>query len=308
MMRRYLYPTLLFALVIFLPGCWNALSYFGMMHRSGYFMMTRPCVRNLAYGTEPRQTLDIYLPEVNQTKHPVLIFIHGGAWRYGDKSYEAVLLQPYLEQGIVGVMINYRLAPEFTFPDQLEDCLLALQWVHKNIERFGGDPHNLHLAGHSAGAHLSTLVALRSNRLRELGIPGQSLRSCLSLSGIYDLEGPFGKDILRVVNDFIADKRFKQEASPIFLVKDQGIPFSRFFLVVTGSEDLEGWVSQGRRFYDKLLSKGIPSRFLVLEGKDHGEVLQAMGQRGSVLFRILMPLIKNGAHKEMAEPFTRLNL
>ncbi|MCP4667528.1 MAG: alpha/beta hydrolase [Deltaproteobacteria bacterium] len=301
MKHKYLYPILLFSFLIILSGCGNALSYFGMMNRSVYFMMTRPCVRNLAYGPQPQQTLDIYLPEeINETKHPVFIFIHGGGWRYGDKSYEAVLLKPYLEQGILGVMINYRLAPEFTFPDQLEDCLLALQWVYKNIKRFRGDPHDLHLAGHSAGAHLSSLVALQSSRLRELGIPGKSLRSCVSLSGVYDLEGPFGKDILRSVNDFIADKRLKQEASPMSLVRDQGIPLSRFFFVVTGSEDLEGLVSQGRRFYDKLLSKGIPSRFLVLEGKDHAEVLQAMGQQGSLLFQTLTPLIKKRATNEMA--------
>ncbi len=205
-------------------------------------------------------------------------------------------------------MINYRLAPRFTFPDQLEDCLLALRWVHRNIERFQGDPENLHLVGHSAGAHLSALAALQSNRLRELGIPGKSLRSCVSLSGVYDLEGPFGKNITRSVNDFVADKRLRQEASPISLVMDQETPFSRFFYVVSGSEDFEGFLSQGRRFYDKLLSKGIPSRFLVLEGKDHGEVLTAMGQRDSVLFRILMPLIKNGTHKEMAKPSTQQNL
>jgi hypothetical protein len=141
-----------------------------------------------------------------------------------------------------------------------------------------------------------------------LGIPAQSLRSCTSLSGIYNLEGPFGKDVLRAVDDFITDKRLKKEASPIFLVKDYGIPFSRFFLVVTGSEDLEGWVSQGQRFYDKLLAMGIPSRFLLLEGKDHAEVLQTLGERDSVLFRILMPLIKKGTHKEMAKPFTGPNL
>jgi len=111
--------------------------------------------------------------------------------------------------------------------------------------------------------------------------------------------------MVRVVDDFIPDKRLKQEASPIYLIEDQGIPFSRFFLVVTGSKDLEGWLSQGRRFYDKLLSKGIRCRFLVLEGKNHGEVLLAMGQRDSLLFQILMPLIKNGAQKEMAKPFTR---
>jgi len=300
MMRKSTYFLLLILLTTLLPGCWTVLTYFGMMNKSVYFIITAPGIRNLAYGPQSRQILDVYFPEGERIKRPVLIFIHGGSWQYGDKSHQAVLLRPYLEQGILGVMINYRLAPQFTFPDQLEDGLLALRWVYENIERFGGDPDNLHLAGHSAGAHLSTLLALQSHRLREIGIPGTSLRSCVSLSGIYDLEGTFEKNILNSVNDFISDTPFRKEASPIFLLGGREIPTSRFFLVVTGGDDLAGWLKQGQRFYDRLRSVGVPSRFLVLEGKDHTEVLAAMGQRDSLLFQILSPLIKNGASDKLS--------
>ena len=299
MMRKTTFSLLLIVPITILPGCWNAVTYFGMMNKSVYFIITEPGIRNLAYGPQPRQTLDVYFPEGDRIKRPVLIFIHGGSWRHGDKSHQAVLLKPYLDQGIIGVMINYRLAPKFTFPDQMEDVLLALRWVYENIERFGGDPDNLHLAGHSAGAHLSTLVALQVQRLREIGIPGKSLRSCVSLSGIYDLEGPFGKDILNSVNDFIADKHLRKEASPIFLLGSPEIPTARFFLVVTGGDDLEGWLNLGQRFYDRLRSMGVPSRFLILEGKDHTAVLDAMGQRDSRLFQVLSPLIKNGAPNKL---------
>ena len=295
MKRKLIYPLLFILLPATLSGCWNVVSYFSMMNQSVYFIITEPGVRNTAYGPHPRQSLDVYFPEGGKNKRPVLIFIHGGSWQYGDKSHQAVLLKPYLEQGIIGVMINYRLAPEFTFPDQQEDVLQALRWVHQNIERFGGDPDNLHLAGHSAGAHLSTLVSLQPLRLKEMGIPEESLRSCVSLSGVYDLEGPFEKDILDYVKDFVTEHHLKREASPILLLDRYGIPSSRYFLIVTGGEDLEGWLVQGQRFYDRLREMGVPGRFLVLEGKDHIEVLSEMGQRDSILFNILTPLIKDGA-------------
>ena len=259
-------------------------------------MLFSPCQRNLAYGPQPLQNLDIYMPSGSSTdKRPVLIFIHGGAWRYGDKAYEAAVLTPYLEQGMVGVMINYRLVPQSTFPDQSNDCLLALQWVYNNIEQFGGDRDNLHLVGHSAGAYLAVLAAVQSRRLQELGIPCGSIRSCTGLSGIYDLAWQYEDWLLKIVHDFAGDQKSEQEASPLSLISSAALHPCGSFLIVSGSNDIDGSAIQSRIFCEMLKVKGVQARFLLMAGTDHTGVLQSMGEKGSIVFNEMINFINSNA-------------
>ena len=116
--------------------------------------------RNFAYGAHPRQVLDVFQPE-GASGAPVLVFVHGGAFVRGDKTvngevYDNVLYY-FARHGVLGVNIEYRLAPEAAFPCGAEDVHGALQWVKQNAARFGGDPLRIFPFGHSAGgAHVAT--------------------------------------------------------------------------------------------------------------------------------------------------------
>lgn len=112
-------------------------------------------VRDIAYGADPRQRLDVYArPGLHG--RPVVLFVHGGAFVEGDRDrteevYSNVLYY-FARHDIVGVNVEYRLAPDHRYPAAAEDVARAVAWAAEHIEGFGGDPRNLFLMGHSAGA------------------------------------------------------------------------------------------------------------------------------------------------------------
>jgi len=112
--------------------------------------------RDVAYGSDPLQKLDVYVAEEHGTAAPVVLFVHGGGFTRGDKHGD---FQPdnmtlwAARQGMVGVNINYRLAPANPWPAGAQDLAAAIAWTRDNIARYGGDPNRIVLWGHSAGAN-----------------------------------------------------------------------------------------------------------------------------------------------------------
>lgn len=196
-----------------------------------------------------KHSLDVFLrpPERQAAKRPLqpcLMFIHGGSWQRGSKRltlnlYENVAAVACAAGG-VGVTIDYRLSPEVTFPTHLEDCAAALRWVQGNIAQYGGDPDRVILCGHSAGAHLATLLALRANtRCNSLGVlPTNSasaahshslpatvlrpVRGLIGISGVYNLlrigTSPFGPALTEPA--FGRDEAVLRAASPPYALMD----------------------------------------------------------------------------------------
>lgn len=122
-----------------------------------------PTHADVAYGPDPLQRMDIYLPEKKQGagNAPVLLMVHGGGWKRGDKRLGAALQNkvPYYNgKGIAVVSLNYRLVPQVTPVDQAQDVAKALAFIQDNAGKWGADKSRVVLMGHSAGAHLVTLV------------------------------------------------------------------------------------------------------------------------------------------------------
>jgi acetyl esterase len=124
--------------------------------------------RDVAYGAHPRQQLDVFARLVTGTgtsaaaaRRPVIVFVHGGAFVDGERNrsdevYSNVLYY-FARHDIVGINIEYRLAPEHPYPAATEDVALALQWAVRHAAEFGGDPDSIFLMGHSAGgAHVGS--------------------------------------------------------------------------------------------------------------------------------------------------------
>lgn len=117
--------------------------------------------QDIAYGDDPAQQFDIYLPPHPQNA-PILFMVHGGGWRIGDKTNGRVVenkVAHWVPQGVIFVSVNYRMIPEAEPLEQAEDVARALAKVQELASGWGGDPRNIILMGHSAGAHLVALIS-----------------------------------------------------------------------------------------------------------------------------------------------------
>lgn len=118
-------------------------------------------LRDIAYGSDPKQTMDVYLPP-NARAAPVIFMVHGGAWRLGDKASGTVVdhkVARWLPQGFVFISVNYRLLPATAPQQQAEDVATALAVAQGKAAEWGANRHTFILMGHSAGAHLVALLA-----------------------------------------------------------------------------------------------------------------------------------------------------
>lgn len=121
--------------------------------------------RDVPYGEHPLRRLDIY-PSGEGGKTPVHVFFHGGYWRAQDKAGFAFIAGMLVEHGITAVVPNYELCPDSTLDGVADSALASLEWVYRNIERYGGDPRSIGLSGHSAGAHLVAEIIATDWRAR----------------------------------------------------------------------------------------------------------------------------------------------
>ena len=160
--------------------------------KAGY---TAPKVdRDLAYGDHERHRLDVHTSGVGAAgdRSPVVLFVHGGGFTGGDKHVPGTPMYDHIgawavRSGWVGVTVNYRLAPEHTWPSGAQDVAAAVEWVRGNIAGYGGDPARIVLAGHSAGCvHVASYLAGQASA----GQPGATfagIRGACLLSGLYQI-------------------------------------------------------------------------------------------------------------------------
>ena len=149
-------------------------------------------IRNIAYGPNTLQKLDVYLPQSNppnQKLTPILIIVHGGAWHIGDKSHQGLIQHKatyWNQQGWIVISVNYRLVPKATVQQQTQDIADALNFVQKNASNWQADSHKIMIMGHSAGAHLVTLLSTHPEWISNFPKPW---KATIALdSAAYDIE------------------------------------------------------------------------------------------------------------------------
>lgn len=143
-------------------------------------------VRDIPYGADPRQRLDVYVPDKLSARAPVMMFCYGGGWDNGAKDDYGFVGRAFASRGFVTVLPDYRLVPQVRFPDFLHDCAAAMRWVQDNSAAYGGDPGQVHLGGHSAGAYNVMMIALDRRYGARAGVRPRLLRSVSGLAGPYD--------------------------------------------------------------------------------------------------------------------------
>lgn len=141
---------------------------------------------DIAYGDLARQHLDIYSPSEPAPGRPVVVFFYGGSWQEGNKDGYRFVGQALASRGITAVIPDYRLYPQVTFPDFIEDGAAAVAWTRAHIGDYGGNGQDLFLAGHSAGAHIAAMLAVAPEYLAAANVPREDIRGLIGMAGPYD--------------------------------------------------------------------------------------------------------------------------
>ena len=240
--------------------------------------------KSIAYsqsGSDRNQTsLDLYQPE-SGSDLPIMIFIHGGAWKIGDKARVEQKPEVFSRNGFLFVSINYRLHPETDYKGQGEDVAQAIHWVHEHAKEYGGSRENIFLMGHSAGAHLAALVATDESYLQKEGMDLNNLKGVVLLDGAgYDIPRqielaffPRMKNMYRTV--FTDDPAKQKAASPIqYVAKGKGIPP---FLILHIASRRDSRI-QSEQLGDLLTKAGGFAKVVSAEDKSHGSINREIGE------------------------------
>jgi acetyl esterase/lipase len=221
--------------------------------------------KNIVYGPLERHRLDVWRFSTTPANAPVIYYVHGGAWTFGDKREQGrPMLHEFVCRGWIVVAINYRLAPRFPWPAQIEDVTRALGWIKTNIATYGGDPDRIVVAGGSAGGHLASLLALSTNdstwRPEEMsGLTDWSVRGVLSFYGVLEMSGDeaqwhgLGRAIRRLLTQRVVQLPYEgNEHTYVALSPYERIrPDSPPFFVVQGTNDTLVEVNVARAFVTK---------------------------------------------------------
>lgn len=152
-----------------------------LVPKSGYTVR-----RGLAYGSDPRQTLDVYIPDGLKAPAPMLLFFYGGSWQSGSRNDYAGFGQAFASKGIITLVADYRLYPQVKFPAFVEDGAQALAFAHGHAAEWGGDGKRLFVAGHSAGAYIAVMLGSDGRYLKQAGGDYSWVRCVIGVSGPYD--------------------------------------------------------------------------------------------------------------------------
>ncbi|QDV53343.1 alpha/beta hydrolase [Gimesia fumaroli] len=230
--------------------------------------------------------LDLYLPK-GVKNPPLLVWIHGGGWRNGDKGRGGKLMPIGTAAGYACASINYRLSGEAIFPAQIHDCKAAIRWLRAHAATYGYDAQRIGAGGSSAGGHLVALLGTSGGDKGLEGKVGTHLDQSSSVQAVCDMYGP--TDFLQMDAHALPDARFKHndarspeslliggpilenkdkvaKVNPITYIDQQDPPF----LIIHGSKDPLVPLHQSQLLNEALKRNKVPVTLRVLEGAKHG--------------------------------------
>lgn len=250
--------------VVTLVGC-SAGKMLDITTSSGGASVTR----NIAYGGDQRQALDIYAPK-NTSAAPMAIFFYGGTWQSGDKATYAFVASALAARGVVTVVPDYRLYPDVRYPAFLQDGAAVVRWAKDHGKSYGGDPNKIYLIGHSAGAYIAAMLALDKRWLGEQRLdPARDLKGFVGISGPYDFL-PFDD---KIVADIFSPARTPESTQPVNQVRPGNPPV----LLLHGQSDDVVYPRNSMALDKKLRSVGSPVQTKLYPGVGHIGIIGAMG-------------------------------
>jgi len=246
---------------------------------------------DLTFGTAGGEELklDFVRPTAGDGPFPLVVFIHGGGWRIGNRRDNHGLMQGAAKAGYAAASIQYRFAPKHKFPAQLDDVRQAFAYLRKEAERLRIDPDRVVVAGGSAGGHLALLAGFYKDANGER-IPG--IRGIVYLCGptafvhikIPDdgnagMKKAIGVSVDDLINDLLGtpdrSAAIAKEASPVTYIDKNAPPV----LTMHGEKDNIVPADQARILHAALKEAGVPEKLVLLEGAGHDLGGQVNGAR-----------------------------
>jgi acetyl esterase/lipase len=265
-------------------GALNALS-------PGRDLLTKAAV---PYGSNARHKLDIYTPARPVPGAPVVVFFLGGNWVKGERDDYAFVGRALASRGYVVVIPDYRLYPEVTYPDFIDDSAQAVAWTAREIAAFGGDPKRLYLMGHSAGAYNAAMLALDPQYLARHDMTPSALSGWIGLAGPYDFM-PIVNPTTRPVFHF---PNTPPQSQPITHVSEAAPPA---LLIAASEDELVNPVRNTGGLAKQLRANGVRVKELYYDRVNHVTLVASL----AFPLRLLSPalddidaFIANGAGRD----------
>jgi acetyl esterase/lipase len=243
-------------------------------------------------GVEARRvSLDLYVPD-GARNAPVVVFVHGGGWRRGDKRTGAGgKSEAFLARGIAFASVNYRLHPNASPGDMADDVAASLAFLRANATRYGLDPDRLAVMGHSAGAHLAALTAADQSGLERAGVPSSSVKAVILLDGA-------GYDVARQVADGRNARLYREVfgENPDDLARWSPVVQARLakalpeFLIAY--VDRRDAVLQAQWMAEAVRVGGGASTLLLAEGETHASINRGFGDPGDATTVVAFSLLE----------------
>ena len=237
--------------------------------------------RDVAFTEVSDARLDVYSPPSGDD-HPVLVFVHGGGWDSYDKELFAPVAMQLLPRNMVVVIPDYTLHPEATYEQMARETAAAVAWTLENVDAYGGDSDRVVLSGHSAGGHLSGLVALDPRWLAEHGRSPDELCGWIGLSGVYDVDAQMAFERERggeapVMTAVMEGEENFPEASPVTWAAratsaDAAATVDEVWLI-HGVRDETVPVGMSEQLATVLDEAGVRNRLLLYPDRGHSDFL-----------------------------------
>ncbi|WP_460674329.1 alpha/beta hydrolase [Larkinella ripae] len=246
-----------------------------------------------------RHVLDVFSPRRKTAgRRPVVLFIHGGNWDSGSKNLYTFVGRRLAKQGVVAVMVSYRLSPAIQVPGMADDCARALRWTTQHIAGFGGDPDRIFVMGHSAGGGLAALLATDRALLTRWGLKAKTVKGAI-------LDDPAGLNMFDYLKKleypgdeqyfvpFGKDSTVWRAMSPYYQVSAQSPPM----LLYTGSKTYPSIASSSQKFHQRLLNLGIKHEYKILPGKKHVGMVTQLFCQNNLIYRELLEFVGQSARE-----------
>jgi acetyl esterase/lipase len=257
-----------------------------LSHRPHTFTM-QVWYRDIPYDKsaddDQHTSLDIYTADPVEAGSPVMVFVHGGGFRVGDKA-SSKDLDPKPEYftsklGYVLISTNYRLLPEGRYPRNVQDVANALAWVSDNIGRFGGDPERIFLMGHSAGASLVAQVATDETFLKNAGKDLGLLKGVIANEGSYGVESD-EREAQR--QEELLGTNWRNVVPVARVASGKNIPPFLLFHVTGGETLVSNSEEQAIGMGSALRSAGVRADVVSLNHVEHFGANERIGEPGDI--------------------------
>ena len=243
-----------------------------------------------------KHKLDLYLPQ-GRRDFPVLFFVHGGAWRSGDRSWYPALGRVFAKNGIGVVVISYRLSPQVQHPAHIQDVARAFAWTVRNIGKYGGKVDEVFVSGHSAGGHLVALLATDESYLKAHNLSLTSIKGVIPLSGVYRI-APAGR-LTEVA--FGKDESLMRMASPIRHINGKHPPF----LIIYADRDFPTCDTMSEDFCKALKKGACEATSLRVSSRNHITILVLAADEGDPTTQAMLEFIAKHSGLKLTARETR---